>query len=215
MKRLLITLLALLLLLGSCAQKPHTFVRSEDGTGYVDEKTEIFYRLLEGPYEPLASEETVGEYRHEASGVTREFRAIPDLDSTLFLADGNLNVYYAGDSMVPADQWAPSVLLVCEEEVISVERKRFTAGTDDAVIAQMLGLWFGQSTATLPLKTPQISYRLKLSGTVYPNLLYCFSFLYYGEGEAYFYDPIGRHTVALPADVIALLCPAHVLGQGG
>lgn len=215
MKRLLLLLLALLLLLSSCTDKPHVFAKSEDGTGYVDEKTGIFYRLLEGPYEPLASGETVGEYCNEKSGVSREFRAIPDLDSALFLADGNLNVYFSGQSMTPADQWAPSILLVCEEEVISVERKRFTAGTDDAAIARMLGLWFGTEVATLPLKTPRISYRLKLSGTLYPNLLYCFSFLYYGEGEAYFYDPIGRHTVALPEDVIALICPAHVLGQGG
>lgn len=215
MKRLLLPLLALLLLFSSCG-RPHTFVRSEDGTGYVDEKTDIFYRLLNEPYEPLASGETVGEYQYEKSGIVREFRVIPDLDEKLFLTDNNLNVYYAGDGMTPASQWAPALLLVCEEDAISVERKRFSAGTDDAAIQRILGLWFGESTgASLPLKEPQLSYRLKLSGTLYPNLLYCFSFLYYGEGEAYFYDPIGRHTVALPEDVTALLRPASAAGQGG
>ena len=212
MKRLLLISLALLLLLSSCAGKPHTFVKNADGTGYVDEKTDIVYLLLNEPYEPMASGETVGVYENEKSGVTREFRAIPELDSKLFVADSNLNVYFAGENMTPAAEWTPTVLLVCREEAISVERKRFTAGTDDAAIAAILGLWFGDSTATLPLKEAQVSYRLKLAGAEYPNLLYSFSFLYYGEGEAYFYDPIGRHTVPLPAEVIALL---YTAGQGG
>lgn len=214
MKKLLLLLLALLLLLCSCG-KPHTFVRSEDGTGYVDEKTDLLYRLLDGPYEPMASGETVGEYQHKESGVTREFRVIPELDSRLFLADNNLNVYFAGDEMTPASLWEPDFLLICDEDVISVERKRFSAGKDDAAIQRLLELWFGQSEAKLPLKEAELSYRLKLSGTLYPNLLYCFSFLYYGEGEAYLYDPITRHTVALPDDVTALIRPTNATGQGG
>jgi hypothetical protein len=214
MKKLLLLLLSLSLLLCACGKKPHTFTRSEDGTGFVDEKTNVFYRLLNEPYEPLASGETIGECVFENSGTVREFRAIPELDSLLFLTDNHHNVYLAGERMTPAAERTPTLLLVCEEDAISVERKRFTPGTNDDAIGRILDLWFGESNGTLPLKTPQVSYRLKLAGDLYPNLLYCFSFLYYGEGEAYFYDPLGRHTVALPEDVIALLY-APTGAQGG
>ncbi len=213
MKRLFLLCFVCVLLLCSCA-KGHTFVRSEDG--YTDQKTEITYRSLDAVYEPAKGGEAVGVYEHKSSGVTREFREIPDLDPKMFLTDDTLNVYYAGSAFVTADAWEVSVILVCEEDAISVERARFSAGTDDAVIERLRTLWFAEGDGTvLPTNAPKVSYRLKISGTLYPNLLYSFSFLYYESGEAYFYNPIDRHTVAVPQDLIDLLYPTVSGGEEG
>lgn len=208
MKKISLLLLALVLLLSSCSGV-RAFERDAEGYGYTDKKSDLYYVELDATFEPLKAGEPFAEYKNKETGVTRTFHEIPDLEPTLFLTDEYWNVYYAGKEPVDASKWELSAILVCDEDVISVEAFRFTAEKDAATVATIRSLWFeGAGDAVLPFSAATCKRRIKLSCEAYPNLLYCFTFLAYDSGEAYFYDVSSRRTVAVPDTLAALLLPA-------
>ena len=210
MKKISLLLLALVLLLSSCSGI-RTFERDAEGYGYTDKKSGIYYAELDAAFEPAKTGEAFGEYKNGETGKTRTFSEIPELDPAVFLTDEYLNVYYAGEGALDASGWELSAILVCDEDVISVELFRFTAEKDATTLSAIRSLWFeGTGDAVLPFRDAVYKRRLKMSSTAYPNLFYCFSFLEYDNGEAYFYDAATRRTVAVPSDLSALLHPAQV-----
>lgn len=208
MKKLLLLLLSLVLLLCSCSGV-RTFERDEDGYGYTDTKSDLYYAELDAAFEPAKTGEAWGEYRNKETDVTRSFYEIPELEPTLFLTDKYLNVYYAGDEEIDAATWTLSAILVCDEDVVSIVDFRFTAEEQGQTVSEIQRLWFeGAGDAMLPFGSAAYKRRIKLTCKQYPNLLYCFSFLAYDSGEAYFYDASSRRTVAVPDTLAALLRPA-------
>lgn len=208
MKKFLLLLLSLVLLLCSCSGL-RSFERDAEGYGYTDKRSDLYYVELDAAFEPAKTGEAFGEYENEKTGAKRTFSEIPDLDPALFLTDEYLNVYYAGETPVDASKWELSAILVCDEDVISVEMFRFTAEKDAATVAEIRSLWFeGTGDAMLPFSDASYKRRIKMSCDAYPNLFYCFSFLAYDSGEAYFYDATSRRTVAVPDALVALLRPA-------
>lgn len=209
MKKLLLLLLPLLLLLSSCSNV-RKFERDAEGYGYTDTKSGLYYVELDAAFEPASAGEAWGEYKNKKTEKTRTFRTIPELEPTLFLTDEYLNVYYAGDTPPDAAKWEVSAILVCEEDVISVEDFRFTTEGDTETVNAIRSLWFeGVGDGVLPFKDADYKRRIKLSCEAYPNLLYSFSFLAYDTGEAYFYDASSRRTVAVPDTLAVLLRPAE------
>ena len=194
MKRFLLLGLTLLLLLTSCSSV-RRLERDAEGYGYTDQKSGIYYAEMDACFEPARAGDVWGEYKNDKGDVTRTFRSIPDLDPALFLTDEYLNVYYAGDVAIDAS-------------VVSVENFRFSAGSDDATVAAIRALWFESAgDAALPLGKADYARRIKLTTTAYPNLFYCFSFLAYDSGEAYFYDANSRRTVVVPEELAAQMRP--------
>jgi len=211
MKKFALLLLSLVLLLSSCSGL-RSFERDAEGYGYTDKRSDLYYAELDAAFEPAKTGEAFGEYKNEETGATRTFSLIPDLDPALFLTDEYLNVYYAGETPLDAAKWELSAILVCNEDVISVEEFRFTMEEDAATVAAIRRLWFeGTGDAVLPFSDAAYKRRLKISCDAYPNLLYCFSFLAYDSGEAYFYDANSRRTVAVPDTLVALLRPAKAV----
>lgn len=209
MKKLLLLLLPIVLLLSSCSDV-RKFERDADGYGYTDTKSKLYYAELDAAFEPVSAGEIWGEYENEKTGKTRTFRTIPDLEPTLFLADEYLNVYYAGDTPLDAAKWEISLILICEEDAISVEDFRFTAKENAETVSTIRSLWFeGAGDATLPFGDAAYKRRVKLSCDAYPNLLYSFSFLAYDSGDSYFYDASSRRTVAVPQALASLLRPTE------
>ncbi|MBQ8357394.1 MAG: hypothetical protein IJX39_06245 [Clostridia bacterium] len=207
MKRFLLLGLTLLLLLTSCSSV-RRLERDAEGYGYTDQKSGIYYAEMDACFEPARAGDVWGEYKNDKGDVTRTFRSIPDLDPALFLTDEYLNVYYAGDVAIDASAWQIAAVLVCEEDVVSVENFRFSAGSDDATVAAIRALWFESAgDAALPLGKADYARRIKLTTTAYPNLFYCFSFLAYDSGEAYFYDANSRRTVVVPEELAAQMRP--------
>ena len=207
MKKISLLLLALVLLLSSCAGV-RTFERDEQGYGYTDKRSDLYYAELDDAFEPAKTGDVFGEYENKETGAKRIFSVIPDLDPTLFLTDDYLNVYYAGETTIDAAKWQITAVLVCNEDVISVEEFRFTAAADAAAVADIRALWFETaSDAVLPFSSAVYKRRIKMSCDAYPNLLYCFSFLEYENGEAYFYDASTRRAVAVPDALASLLHP--------
>lgn len=208
MKKFALLLLSLVLLLSSCSGL-RSFERDAEGYGYTDQRSDLYYVELDAAFEPAKTGEAFGEYENEKTGATRTFSVIPDLDPALFLTDEYLNVYYAGDVPLDAAKWELSMILVCDEDVISVEDFRFTAEKDAATVGTIRSLWFeGEGDALLPFGEATYTRRIKMSCDAYPNLFYCFSFFAYDSGEAYFYDVSSRRTVAVPDTLVALLRPA-------
>ena len=200
LKRALLLLLVPLLLV-SCATE-HQFLRDEDGYGYTDKKTDVHYLIQESVFEAARGEAVVGVYEDKKTGLTRTFRKIPGMDPALFLADDDKNVYYAGDTPLAPELWTLTAAIICEERAFSAEQGRLTASENGAALADLHTLWFeGDGNAELPLDTPCVMRRIKLVSTEYPNLYYCFDFLLFQNGEAYFYDRFLPRTVAVPAEL--------------
>ncbi len=212
MKRLSALLLILTFLLCSCSDG-HKFQRCEDGSGYIDTKTNVTYTLLDIAFEPGLTEETVGKYTDKKRDITVIFHAIPGLDPAYFLADEDRNVYYAGETPLDAATWQPpEAVLVCEGDAISVERIRFSSeiATEKETVTGIRDLWFdGEEANFLSIKEADKIYSIKLCTKEYPNLYYCFDFLYFEQGESYFYSATGHRSVVVPDDLVALL---HVSG---
>ena len=211
MKRVLILSLSLLLLLCGCS-KPHGLEKTDDG--YTDEKSGIHYVALDPSYQPAARGEVFAEYKNKDRDIVRAFYEIPQLGTDLFLCDEYWNVYYAGETAPDASLWQLKTILVCEEDGISVERSRLSAGADDAEIALVRVLWFGDTESVLlPITAPAYTFQIKLSGEEYPTLYYNFSMQIYENGEVYFYDAFSRRTVLLPEQLAVALCPADTLPE--
>lgn len=205
MKRLFVVCLALVLLLCSCSGG-HKFKRTQDGSGYIDTKTDLTYTMLDVAFQPAASGEIVGEYHDRERDITVVFREIPELDPTRFLADEDLNVYFAGETLPNAAEWRIKEILVCEGDGIGVERARFVSGEDEQAVSRIRSLWFeGEEANFLSLKEADKRYSIKIASVDYPNLYYSFNFLYFEQGECYFHNAVIGRSVVVPTDLVELL----------
>lgn len=186
-------LLALLLLLCGCGAR---FSRAEDGTGYTDTKTDVYYTAWPSYFEAASrNSEALGEYEDKKFERTISFYEIPELPTTRFLSDGDGYVYCADAQLPDASAWRFDKAWVCEEDAISVASGQLT---EAAVLSELTTLWFSAQECELPMGRASFSRRLKLCSPDYPNLYYCFSFYVYENGEAYFYEAETRHTVRCP-----------------
>lgn len=211
MKRFLLLLLAVLLLFCGCNKKLNRLEKTDQG--YTDTKSGIAYAVLDPAYQPAARGEAFAEYVNEERNITRAFYEIPGLDRALFMTDEYLNVYFAGSILPDASLWQLEAVLVCVEEAISVERCRLAAGTDDAQIAALCALWFGEGEATrLPIGAPAHTFAVKFSGKEYPALYYNLTLQIYANGEVYLDEPFSGRTVLLPIELAKALCPSGTLG---
>ncbi len=205
MRRFLLLSLALLLLFCGCNRESSTFLRAEDGAGYTDTKRDIFYTALDHAYEPAGAGEARGTYTDRSYDRTLTFREITGLDPARFVTDDNRTVYSADPDFKTADQWVIRAVLACDENAVSIERTRLSAGSDDLQIAELRTLWFetapldADAYLLLALETPEAIRRIKLTTEAYPGLYYCFSLQVYEDGSAYFVDIESKHAVAAPA----------------
>lgn len=200
--RIGIVLLALLLLLTSCSAR---FARDEDGYGYTDTKTDRHYRVLDAAYEAARVGEKLGEYKDRKNGVARTFHSIPDLDPRRFLADATGMVLCADETLPDATEWEIASVLVCDEDAVSIVIKTLT---DKETASAVADAWFSGEEAELPLDKATHTARVKLTTAELPNLLYCFSFYVYENGDGYCYDATQRRAIALSSEMTALLCDA-------
>lgn len=205
MKRFLLLLAALLLLFTGCSEG-HRLERTEDGNGYVDTKTKVVYLQLDIAFEPAVTGELVGTYTDRARDITVTLHEIPKLDTATFLADEDKNVYCVAEAMPNAADWQIETILVCDGDGVSVERRRFTAALQPDTVEQIRALWFeGEEANFLSLTEADKLYSIKISSAAYPNLYYCFDFLYFAEGTSYFYNAVSHRSVEVPADLVQLI----------
>ena len=198
MKRLLLVLFALLFLLTGCGRSEYTaFLQDEDGYGCTDTETDIHYVALPLAFEPARVGAVRGVYNAKKSDYTRTYYEIPDLDPKLYLGDSERGVWCARETVPDPKALTPTALLVCEEQAVSVEIYRFSAGKDDAVIAEILALWFEGEAIEKPEGERSFSRRVKLASQELPNIYYCFEYCIIGE-NAYFYEMFSARTVAVP-----------------
>ena len=210
MKKLFVLLLVLTLLLCGCSGA-NQFKPTEDGTGYVDTKTDRTYVMLDIAFESGAIGAAVGEYSERGKDDALVFYEITGLDSALYLADEDRNVYYAGETLPDASAWRVNEILLCEGSDGDVARLTFKEENDGAAISRIRNLWFeGEEVPFLSLTAATKMYSVKLTSPDYPNLYYCFSFLYYEGGTSYFYNSISHRAVIVPDDLVELLCSAEV-----
>lgn len=202
MKKLIPLLLALLLLLTGCrGNKAPAFSLDEDGYGCTDPETGIHYVALDLAFEPASVTTVKGVYTAKNGTYTRTYYEIPGLDPTLYLGDNERGVWCA-TTLPDPKTLTPEALLVCEEQAESVEIYRFSAGKDDAVIAEILALWFEGEPIEKPEGGRAFSRRIKMKSAELPGIYYCFEYFTQGE-NAYFYDVFSGRTVAVPASVAA------------
>ena len=203
MKRLLLVCLAALFLFTACGEKdPAVFLRDADGYGVTDTETGIHYTVLPSEFEPAARGAVRGTHTNEKNGSTRSYFEIPSLDPTQYLADEERNVWCALEALPDPTALTLTAVLICEEQAISVESMRFSAGSDDAVIAQIRTLWFEGEAVTKPEGDMAYTRRVRFAFAELPNLHYCFSYVIWGE-QAYFYDLFAGRTVAVPDELAA------------
>lgn len=203
MKKLLPIFLALLLLLTACrGDKASTFLLDEDGYGCTDTKTGVHYVALDLAFEPASVTAVKGIYEAKKSDYTRTYYEIPGLDPALYLGDSERGVWCAADTLPDARRLTPTALLVCEEKAESVEIYRFSAGKDDALIAEILTLWFEGEGVDKPEGARDFSRRIKMQSAELANIHYCFEYFTQGE-NAYFYDLFSGRVVAVPATLAA------------
>lgn len=198
MKRFILLLLALLLTCTACKDSDHTvFLQDEDGYGCTDTETGIHYTALPLSFEPAKVGKIRGVYTAKGSEHTLTYYEIPTLDTALYLGDSERGVWCAADTLPSPEKLTPTALLVCEEQAVSVEIYRFSTGTDDAVIAEILTLWFGGEAIEQPEGERSFTRRIKLQSAELPNIYYCFDYCIWGE-NAYFYELFSGRTVAVP-----------------
>ena len=211
MKKLLLLILALLLLLPGCSGG-HRLERTAQGDGYLDTKTKAVYLQLDIAFEPAMTGEVVGTYTDKKRDITVTLHEIPQLDPAKLLADEDRNVYCIADATPNAAEWQIETILVCDGDGISVERRRFTADQQSNTVKQIRDLWFeGQEADFLSLVEADKVYSIKLCSVAYPNLYYCFDFLYFEQGACYFYNAMSRRSVEVPAELVELM---HVKTNG-
>lgn len=208
MKRSLALLLMLALLaasLLSCEKKPDAMLLDEDGYGVTNEKSQIHYVALSPAFEPAKTGSVVGEYVDRGTTYSRTFYEIPSLDTALYLADSELGVWCAAKALPDPAAMTPAAVLVCENKAVSVEIFRFTAGADDAVIAELRSLWLEGVAAERPVAAMTSSLGIKWQFAELSNVLYCLQLGIWEGVGAYLYDTFSGRAVAVPADLAAKL----------
>ncbi len=198
MKRLLLVFLTLLLCLPlfACNKEEQNVFVLQNG-GYTDSETGIWYSGLPYAFEPVKSSAERGVALHADGQVKYTFLEIPDLDSKQWLCDDMRGVWYAGEFTVQPSTLTPRALLINEELSFSLERARLAIGQDDALIAEILTLWFTGEGVEEPIGEVTLSRRLRLISEELPSIYYCFDF-YVCDGRGYFYDRVEARYVAVP-----------------
>jgi len=202
-------LLALSLLLVGCKDRLPAFAVDADGNGYTNEETGVHYVALDFPYEAVGRGEAVGVYDHPKLDYSHVFYAIPDEDPTLFLTDDSMTVWYAGEVAIDAAEWELSAVIVCREDVVSVELFALTVGEEDAAIDEVQALWFSGEEAELPEGSAAVSRTVKLATDAYPGIYYSFYFYWYESGEGYFFAPVSGRCVAVPDNLTEQFLPGE------
>jgi len=200
MRKLLPFFLALLLLFTACGEKePAAFSLDEDGYGCTDTETGIHYAALPLSFEPILTETVRGVYTDRA--YTRTYYEIVDTDPRRYIGDNEGGVWYAGKEPIPAPEaLTPTAVILFEEQAVSIETRRFSAGKDDGAIAEILSLWFEGEAVDGPEASYSFSRRVKMQSAELPNIYYCFEYRVFGE-SAYFCDVFSGRTVAVPASL--------------
>ena len=208
MKRVLLALLALLLLLplvacGGGKEHQNVFVLQNDG--YIDPESGVWYAALPLAFEPVKSAATRGVAVYENGEVKYTFFEMPGLDSKTWLCDDLRGVWYAGEFQTDPATLTPRALVINEETAISIERARLAAGKDDALIGDILTLWFTGEPVAEPIGAVTVARRLRLLSEELPGIYYCFDFYVCG-GQGYFYDRAGARYVAVPQTLCDAIC---------
>ena len=206
MKRILLLLLALLLALPlvACDKEEDVNLFILQNGGYTDTETGVLYQVLPYAYEPVKSAAQRGVARYEDGQVQYTFLEMPDLDSALWLCDDMRGVWYAGEWTLEPSALTPRALLICEELSFSLEKKRLAVGTDDALIDEILAVWFTGECASEPLGESTLARRIRLISAELPGIYYCFDFYMCGE-QGYFCDRTLGRFVLLPQALTTLL----------
>ncbi len=176
----------------------HAFSQDADGFGVTDTVTGIHYTALSLSFEPAVTAGLVGTY---VDGTyTRSFYEVKGLDTALYIADGEMGVWYAGE--VPPDPVALTVTdaLVCEQTAFSRELFRFSSGSDSEMIARIRQLWLEGEAAEYPQTTVLKKRTVKWKFTELANIFYCFDIGLFEEG-AFFYDKMTGRAVAVPDEL--------------
>ncbi len=192
-------LLSLVLLLSSCGAR---FDRGENGQGYTDSKTDIYYAALPATYEAYARGEQIGEYVDKEHDRTVPFYVIPDMDAARFLTDDYGTVYCADEVLPDAQSWEVKSILVCEEDAVSVVMQILD---ESEVLAKVQNAWFEGEQTELPKEQYTFTRRLKLTCDAYKGVYYCFRFYVFENKEAYFYELESGRTVACPVELVEIL----------
>ena len=197
--RLLPLALALLLLLCACSSR---FQRDEQGLGFTDSKTDIYYAAMSSAYEASGAGEQVGEYVDKEYDRTLPFYRIPDMDAALYLTDDYGTVYCAAQALPDASAWAVDRILVCEQDAISVAKQELTSAQ---TVLAVRDAWFDGEALELPMEKATFVRRLKMACDEYAGIYYCIRFYQYENGEAYLYELESDRAVACPVELSSLL----------
>jgi hypothetical protein len=92
-------------------------------------------------------------------------------------------------------------ILVCRDAAISVELFRFSAGKEDAEIAEIRTLWFEAENAEAPSTFPVSTLSVKLRFSELVNIFYSFDICAYEDGSVYFRNIYTQRLVAVPKDL--------------
>lgn len=204
MKRILVLLLALVLLFCSCKGGARDFELTEDREGYLDKRSGLVYTQLESLYEAGAVGEVFAEYEDER-GTVHQFFAVGEMPTDRFLCDEYDNVFVTGEDFVTADKWEISSVSVCQENVIAVVLRQYTAEEHADTVKTLRDLWFDAAAADfMPLSKPDVIYSVKLATGAYSDVLYSFSFYYFKGDGGYFYSSALDRSVKLPSELLTL-----------
>lgn len=167
--------------------QPDLVKLTAEGGKYVDKANGIAYVPAGVNYEPVA----VGEPYADTDGVT--LHVVKGLDPRQWLTEkyeGVGAIYYADTIDLPGlDGWQANAVLVCESDVITVQKAEITNPDEVAAIVAAAtqnpldSAPEGTESGTGGYKV----YHLKFTSTVYSGLYY--DLLYLDNGaNAYFYD---------------------------
>ncbi|MBE6555444.1 MAG: hypothetical protein E7663_04335 [Ruminococcaceae bacterium] len=212
MKRWIAALLLAVLCLSSC-QRPAEFTQSEQGFVSTDTETGISYRALDLCFQAVATDRVVGVYSDPHADYDRTYFAVSGQDTALFLVDDEGGVWYAGADTISPESWELSMIGVCEEESISVEIRRFEKGSDDALIGDIRALWFSGEAVSLPSGAPILRRGIRFATAAYNGIFYCFDYLVFSDGSAYFYELLSGRAVSVPAELAERLPAPQAEGE--
>jgi hypothetical protein len=158
-----------------------------EGGKYIDKKNGIAYVPADVNYEPFA----VGQPYAEAGSIT--LHEIPGLDPKQWLTEkyeGVGAIYHSDEIELPGlDGWQAGAVLVCESDVITVQKAEIT---DPAEVGAIVAAATQNPLESEPfeLVTERDSYKvyhLKFTSSVFEGLYYDIIYLDNGK-NAYFYD---------------------------
>ena len=194
MRRLSILLLLVSVLLTGCATR-----FSNNGDGYLNEKTGILYLPISTAFEAADSDGEVGSWENKKADIEVVFYKIPGADEARFLTD-DIGTVYAADGVAPdVSDWNVKNILVCDEGGISFAVANVT---DAQIITQICTLWQDGEQDELPYSGLATSRRLKMVSDDCPGVYYCVLYMIYKDGTAYFYDRDTRRTVFVSEELM-------------